>query len=893
MSDRWPGLRRVFRASSGTRQTRADVDAELAFHLEGRIDELMASGMPRAEAEREARTRFGDLARIESEVERLDRARRRRRSMRDRLETLLSDIRFAIRSVVRQPVFALAVVATMTLGAGSMAAIFHAIDRIVLHPVPYPDADRIVYLGMRRAYGLDAGAVTSRRFHFWREESRVFDGLATSRSFDATLDGVESDVLTGLRITTDYLGVVGARVSTGRGFLSTDYAANATPAAIISDGLWNRKFGGDRDVVGRTLRLNDTQYTVIGVLPANFEIAEESKTPDVMVPLIFAPAQIDDGGANYTAIGKLRPNLTEAQVDADMSAVFARYRQTYPGVEADDRGVMALSFQKLYTGSLGTILWIFLGATAFVFVLACANVANIVLARAIGRQREFAVRTALGAGRSRIVRQILLEMLVLGVLSATCATGASLFTVRSISHLGMSIFRRASQLQLDWRVVVYVTLIATTASMVIGALVAMMTTRVDLANGLGASMRSSGIGDRRGRLRSVLVSIESALAMVLLAGAGLLVTSFVRVLNVDGGFRREGVYTARISRTPRDYTDQQMLWRFDQRVLATLRATPGIQSAVTTATLPLRRGWNTPTTVEGRDDASIGGTEWRSVSPGYFRAMDMKLLAGRDLAETDTWTSSPVVVVSKSYASKLFPDENPIGRRIYIGSYKGKGKEKIVPSEIVGVVSDLLDRSLEQKQPRQTVWVSHAQATRMSAALSSFVVRAADPAVAARALRRAIAEADPRLLVADVASMNELVTQSLGDRRFSMMLLTAFALVALALTCVGIYGVASYSVSQRTREIGVRIALGAEPRSVVGLVVRQGIGPAMVGLAIGMVLALLGSRAISSMLFGIGPRDPLPLSIVAALLAAVAIVATWLPARRASRVDPVQALRAD
>lgn len=707
MSDRWPGLRRAFRVASGGKGTRKDVGAELAFHIEGRIDELMASGMSRADAEQEARARFGDLARIESEVERLERSRRRRRSIWDRVDTLFSDVRFAIRSVARQPVFALVIVATMTLGAGATAAIFHAIDRVVLHPVPYPDAERIVYLGMRRTYGLDAGAVTSRRFQFWREQSRVFEGLATARGVEATLNGADGDAVNGLQITGDYLSVVGARFTVGRAFLPADYADGAS-AAIISDRLWKREFGGNRDLVGKTLRLNDAQYTVVGVLSPDFEMAEEREAPDVLLPLVFQASQIDDGGANYMAIGKLRPTVTRTQLDADMDAVFARYRVAYPGVEADDRGVMALSFQQLYTGSLATVLWIFLGATAFVFVLACANVTNIVLARSIGRQREFAVRTALGAGRSRIVRQILLEMLVLGVVSATCATGASLLAVRWISHLGMSIFRRESQLHLDWRVVVFVTVIATAASMVIGGVVALITTRVDLANSLGASARSAGIGDRRGGLRSSLVAIESALAMVLLAGAGLLITSFVKVLNVDGGFRREGVYTARVSRTPRSYSDQKMVWSFDQRVLATLRATPGIQSAVSTATLPLRRGWNTPTTVEGRDEASIGGTEWRSVSPGYFRALGMTLLAGRDLAETDTWTSTPVVVVSKSYAAKLFPNENPIGRRIYIGSYKGKGKAKIVPSEIVGVVSDLLDRSLEQKQPRQTVWVSHA-----------------------------------------------------------------------------------------------------------------------------------------------------------------------------------------
>jgi predicted permease len=894
MSDRWPDLRRVFRLPHGPANAKKDVDAELEFHVAGRIDELIASGMSPQDAQREARRRFGDFARIEAEVERLERGRRRRRSLRDRLDTLVADVRFAARTVVRQPLYAAVVVATMTLGAGTTAAIFHAVDRIVLHPLPYPDADRVVFLGMQRTAGLDIGAVTPRRFQFWHDESRIFQALATSKGFEASLDGSENDVIEGKRITPEYLAVVGAKPALGRALLPDDYAPSAAAAAVISDGLWKRRFGGDRDVIGKPLRLDSARYTVVGVLPENFEIAEDRSAPDVLLPLVLTPEQLDDAGANYTAVGKLEPGVTPARIDADMAAVFARFRELYPAqVDSDDRGVAVIDFQHLMGGSLAKILWIFLGATAFVFLLACANVANIVLARAIGRQREFAVRTALGAGRSRIVRQILLEMLVLGVVSAVCATGASLLTVRWISTLGMQLFIRQSQLNLDWRVVLFVTTIATAASIAIGFVVAMMTSRIDVTRGLAASTRGSGVGDRRGKLRAALVSVEAALAMVLLSGAGLLIMSFVRVLQVDGGFRREGIYTAHLARTPRSYFDDDAVWRFDQRVLAELRATPGIQSAASTATLPLKRGWNIPTTVEGRDDATIGGTEWRSISPGYFHTMDIKLLAGRDFTESDTRASPPVVIVSKAYASKLFPDENPIGRRIYIGVYHGRNKAKVIPSEIVGVVADLRDRSLDQTQLRQTVWVSHAQSTRMNAVLSSFVVRANDPSVAARALRRAIAHADPQLPTADVASMNEVVLQSLGNRRFSMVLLTTFALVALVLTCVGIYGVSAYSVSQRTREIGVRIALGAQPRSVVGLVVRQAARPALLGLVIGLVLALLVSRVIASLLFGIGPRDPASLSIVATLLAIVTLIATWLPAQRAARVDPVQALRAD
>jgi predicted permease len=895
MSDRWPTLRRVFRLPLTTTRAHEDVDAELSFHVAGRIDELIASGMSPEEAQREAHRRFGDFTRIEAEVERLERRRRQRRSMRDRLDALIADVRFAVRSVLRQPIYAVVVVATMTLGIGTTAAIFHAVDRIVLHPLPYPDADRIVFLGTQRSYGLDVGAVTARRFQFWHDQSRIFERLATSTGFEATLDGAENDIVEGKRVTSEFLTVVGAQPTLGRALLPDDYTPAATPTAVISDGLWKRKFGGEGDVIGKSVRLDSTRYTIVGVLPPGFEIAEDRNAPDVLLPLVLSASQLEDGGANWTTIGKLRRDVTPAQIDADMASVFAHFRELYPQqVDTDDRGVAVIDFQHMAGGSLTKLLWIFFGATAFVFVLACANVANIVLARAIGRQREFAVRTALGAGQSRIVRQVSLEMLVLGAISAVFATVASLITVRWISKLGMQLFIRQSQLNLDWRAVLYATTMATLASIVIGFVVAMMTSRIDVTKGLSASTRSSGIGDRRGTLRAALVTIEAALAMVLLAGAGLLITSFVRVLQVDGGFRRQGVYTAHLARTPRSYVDADAVWQFDQRVLAELRATPGIERAASTATLPLERGWNIPTTVEGRDDATIGGTEWRSVSPGYFRAMDITLLAGRDFDESDTRTAPPVVIVSKSYASKLFPDENPIGRRIYIGVYHGRNKARVVPSEIVGVVTDLRDRSLDQNQLRQTIWVSHAQAgMRMGANLSSFVVRATDPSLAAGALRHAIADADPELPVADVASMNDIVLQSLGNRRFSMVLLTSFALVAVMLTCVGIYGVAAYSVSQRTREIGVRIALGAQPRSVVGLVIRQGVRPALLGLGIGLVLALVVSRVIASLLFGIGPRDPLSLTIVAALLAIVTLVATWLPAQRAARVDPVQALRAD
>jgi predicted permease len=876
---------------------RDDVDAELEFHIQGRVDELIARGMPRGDAEREARERFGDFRRIETEVTRLDRDRLRRRTLQDRWQSFVGDLRFAVRSLVRQPLYSLVVIGTLTLGIGTTAAIFHAVDRVVLHPLPYPDAGRIVFLGMKRDKVIDIAALTPGRFQFWHDESRAFDALATWRSADAVFnDDDTGPVAHAMRVTSDFFRVVGVHPALGRVLVDADYRVEAAPAALVTDAFWRSRLGGDHSVLGQTVRLDSTQFTVVGILPPSFDVVGVPTQPDFLVPLVLTPRQLDGGGANYTVIGRLRENLSVEQIDADMTATFAAYRTARPEQiqDAADAGVAVLRFQEAFTGGLAPTLWILFGATGFVFLLACANVANIVLARTVNRQRELAVRTALGAGRGRIVWQIVLETIVLGVVSAVLATLGSLATVRGVVGLAHQSLLRDNQLRLDWRVVVYVTLIAVAASLLVGLIVALAATRADLTKSLAGSTRSGGIGPRRPTLRGALVTIESALAMVLLAGAGLLMTSFARVLAVDGGFRRDGIYTATIPRAPRDLSGVAPIWRFDQRVLENLRATPGILAAASTATLPLVRGWNIPTTVEGRDDATLGGTEWRAVSPGYFRAMDIPVLVGRDVSESDDEQAAAVVIVSKSYANQFFPDENPIGQRILVGSYKGRRtKATDAPREIIGVVPDLRDGSLEQTQLRSTVWLPQAQATRGLVGVPAFVVRANDPRVAATALRRAISAADPRIPSADVAAMSDIVSRSLSSRRFTLLLMTTFATVALALTCIGIYGVASYSVSQRRQEIGVRIALGAQAGSVVGLVVRQALRPTAIGLGIGVVAALLLSRVIARMLFGIGPRDPLSFGVVALVLIGVSAIASYVPARRASRVDPMEALRSD
>lgn len=903
---RW-NLRRVFRLPSTRRRLHADVEAELAFHLQGRVEELMRDGLTRDAAEREARRRFGDYARIEREVEQMTMRSERRRSIRDRIGDVASDFRYAARSLARQPVYAGVVVLTLTLGVGAAAAMFHAVDRVVLHPLPYPDAERIVYLGTRWGKNPPIGAVAPGRFQFFHDNSRIFDGFATFRTVDAQLGDDDSGTpVEAARVTSEFLTVLGTKVILGRGLAARDYEVGAPPVAILGHAVWATRFGADSGIVGRTIHLDGQPYTVVGVTPESFEVVEMSSSPAVVLPLVLSAEDLAERGANYTTIGRLRRGVSDAQIRSDIASVSAAYRRQFPERVEKDEAVELMRYEQVATPDLISELWIMLGATLFVFLLACANVANIVYARTLTRAREFAVRAALGAGRLRIVRQLLVEMVLLGAVSTVAATAASLASVRGLVALARGALLRESQLRLDPRVVVATTIVAIAASLIIGLAVGVAATRAGFTRSLVGSARTSGIGGsaaHRGA-RGFLVGLESALAMVLLAGAGLLISSFVKVLDVDGGFRREGIYTATVARAPRDYANSEVTERFERRVLDMLRATPEIASAGATANLPLQRGLNLPTTVEGHAELSEGATEWRAISPGYLATMGIRLVAGRDISEADVASGPPVVLVSEAYVKKFLSDGNPIGRRILIGCFKGCLSEvrsaveheigrRPTPVEIVGVVGDLRDGSLEQARLRRTIWVPWSQANADRARVPKFVVRANDPAVAASALRRAIAEADPRITAPDVVAMTDIVSASLSSRRFTTVLMACFAGLALALTCVGIYGVAAYAVSQRFQEIGLRMALGARPAGVVALVVRQGATPAALGLVVGLGMALLLTKVLSKLLFGVGPRDPLSFASVALVLLGVAVTASYVPARRAARVDPAGALRSE
>ena len=901
----WRGLRRAFRIPLGWMGVKADVDAELTFHIQGRIEELMDRGLSRQDAEAETRRLFGDYARIESEVERIDRGMTRRRSLAERADALGADVRHAARTLARQPVFSGVVIITLTLGIGATTAIFHVVDRVVLHPLPYPEPERIVYMGWSwGGKGGYAGALSPQKFVFFHEQSRIFDGLVASRGISGTLGESSSGAsVQGLRVTEDFFRVLKVQPARGRAFVRDEFAPGAPSVAMLGHALWTTRFGGDPNVIGRVFRLDDRPYTIVGVMPESFELAEQTEWSGFIVPLRFTEDDLADTGNNYLVIGRLRTGVTESQAKQDLALAFDRYRAAFPDVvkKEGDVGPILLTYRSMFVSGVEPVLWILLAATLFVLLLGCANVANLLLARTLTRQREFAVRTALGAGRGRIVRQVVIEALLLGVVSAMIASVVSLAGVRGLVALSHGGMMRDTQLAVDQRVLWFTTLIAVATSLGIGLAAALPATRIDLARSLGEGARGGSPSRRQRGLRNALVATESAIAMILLAGSGLLIASFAKLRAVDPGFVLDGIITARIAHAPTGYDSVPAVNEFERRVIERLRVTPGIASAGATSSLPLVRGLNTVMTVDGNIEATEGGLEWRAVSPGYFQTFGIKVLRGREITDADDHAAPAIVLVSKSFADKWWPGENPLGRRIWIGKFGGKAG-RAGPGdpmrEIVGVVPDMKDMALDQMRPRHTVWVPQAQMTAgflSYVSLPSFAVRATDARVAATALRSAIQDADPRMGVPEVSAMRDIITlsSSYQQRWFTLVLMSLFSAVALGLTSVGIYGVVAYSVARRVHEIGVRMALGARPVNVIGLVVGQGMRPVILGLAGGLVSALVLSRLLTKMLFGVSPHDPRTLASVAAVLTVVALLANYLPARRATRVDPLSALRSE
>jgi putative ABC transport system permease protein len=811
------------------------------------------------------------------------------------MDALWKDVRFALRMLRRTPGVAAAAVVALALGIGANTAIFSVVDGVLLRPLPYQDS-RALYVIRGNFVGMERPDVpiSYPEFKDILAQSRTLANAGVFAQGDSNLSGAGGPpdrITVGLASAT-FLPTLGVQPILGRNFTAEEEYKGSDQVALLSFPLWQSRFGSDGNVIGRTITLDNAPYKIIGVLPRGFQI--DSPT-ELWVPLSDTIEMVTRRGAHWLKlVGHTRPGVTRAQLDADLAAMTARAMETYKN---NYRGGWSLSEKPLLDDVVGNVrvaLFVLLGAVGFVLLIACANVANLMLARATSRNREMAIRTALGAGRARLVRQLLTESLLLSAMGAALGLLLAVWGVDALVAVSPDALPRAAEVALDARVLAFTIGIALVTGVGFGLAPAIAASRPDLNESLKDGTR--GTSASRGRLRKTLVVAEVALSLVLLVGTGLMLRSFVKLRAVDPGIRAEHVLTLHASLPgpngpPTDEDRVRWVTWFDGAAKRLARL-PGVEAAAAINVLPFD-GNDTDNSFDienyvPRSEADRPDNETREILPDYFKVMGVPLIRGRLVTDADTFDAPGVVVINQAMAHRYWPNgEDPIGRRVRLHS---QGKVKAW-STIVGIVGDVHGFGLD-KPVRAEMYFPYAQ-MRRAAGLAIVVRTSGDPAALANAARVALAEHDPAQPIFDVKPMNELVATSLAQRRFSLMLMLVFAAVALLLAAVGIYGVMSYTVAQRTQEIGIRVALGASPASVLAMVVRDGMKLVAVGLALGLVGAVAVTRLASSMLYGVSATDVPTFAAIAAVLAAVALVATIIPARRATRVDPMLALRAD
>ncbi len=787
------------------------------------------------------------------------------------------------------PLFTGIAVATLALGIGANTAIFSFVQGVLLAPLPYPEPERLVTVWENHTArgGPEQEWTGLAALEDWQAESRAFAGLAGFSGWQPNLTGAgEAERLPGLQVSDEYFQVLGIEPARGRAFAPAEGRSGAPRVVILTHELWRRRFGGDPRLLGGTIALNGEPHTVVGILAPGAE-APIGTTAEVFRPLRFDPAEPDYGNYYLRVIGRLREGLGAAAARDDMARVLTRIAERQP---AAYRGVDALVLPLLDTvvGPAKRALLVLLAAVGLVLLIACANVAHLLLVRASARGREMAIRTALGAGRGQIVRQLLTESLLLAGAGGALGLLLGVWSIGLLRSLAPAEAPRLDGVGVDLPVFAFTLAVSVAAGLLFGLAPALQAARPDLVRSFKEGSRAAGSGRATRRLRGALVAGEVALSLTLLVAAGLLIQSFVRVLAVDPGFRPRDLLLARLALPDADYPEDAQVAAFYDQLLARLAQRPDVEAAAAVSLTPLsgsESDWNF--LIEGQPLPEPGqepATAYRAATPDYFRTMGIPMLRGRALAPEDRLGAPPVVVVNQTFAERWFAGRDPLGRRIRMGSLESEEPW----STIVGIAGDVHHRGLDQP-PRDEVFLPHAQ---FPGRAMTLVLRAAgDPLALIPAVRAEVRALDRNVPVAEPEVMAEVVSSSVATSRFTTALLLAFAAIALLLAAVGIYGVTAYTVAQRAQEIGVRMALGADRRRVLVLVVRQGMAPILAGIAAGLAGAFAATRALSSMLFEVSPQDPRTFAGVALLLAAVALLANVLPAREATEVQPVVALR--
>jgi predicted permease len=820
------------------------------------------------------------------------------------MNTLAQDIRYALRAFAKNPGFTLAAILSLAIGIGANTSIFSVANALLLRPLPYKNADRLVIF-WNRSPGLNITEdwFSPAQYLDIKGENQGFEqvAIAIGGNFNLTGEG-EPERVGVTRVSSNLLPILGVSAARGRLFVPEEDSPGTAATAVLTDGMWARRYGRDPKVLGKSVTINGQPYEVVGILPQSFTLPREvlplldgTEQTEIFLPLPLAAsaAQIRTN-EDYNIVGKLKPGVTVAQAQTEMDTLTARLRRDYPE-NYPPNGGLTFSIVPLLEQVVGNVrpaLLVLLGSVGFVLLIACANVANLLLARAVGRQQEIAVRTALGASRSRIVRQLLTESVLLALGGGALAILICLWSVRWIHVLGTKSIPRLQDVGIDGRVLLFTMLLSVGSGILFGLVPALRVSRLDLNSTLKDASRGSAgtraVWGHGNNVRRLLVVTELALSVVLLIGAGLLVRSFARLQNVSSGFNAQNVLTFDLTMTGKKYGDKQAILNTYRQLWDRLEHVPGVSASGGVTSLPLSQAYAwTPITVEGRmplPGEKFLNADERVVGGHYFEAMGIPLRKGRFFNEQDDASKPGAVLVDEYMAKQIWPGQDPIGKRIHIVELTSDDPWQTVVGVVGRVKQDTLD-----SDPRIAFYLPQTQ---YPTRFTTVALRSrSDPSGVLIAVKNELRNLDADLPMYDVRTMQQRVDESLARRRFSMMLLAVFAVVALALATIGIYGVMAYLVNQGTREIGIRIALGATQRNILSLVVQQGMALALAGVAIGLIGAFLLTRLIRSLLFGVAATDPVTFVGIALLLGLVALLASYLPARRAARVDPLVALR--
>jgi putative ABC transport system permease protein len=808
---------------------------------------------------------------------------------------MLTDLKYALRMLVKSPMFAIIAVLTLALGIGANSAIFSVIDTMLLRPLPFKDPDQIVMAWGR--YANDSGTVRGNVHSFpdyvdLRDQSQSFSAMAAYTRTGGTLAQAEdAQYLEGVAITPEIFDVLGVPPLLGRGFTQEEAKDEGIRVVVLTYPLWQRAFGGDPKVLGQAVTLSGRSYTVVGVMPAGWKFPVEDEAIDYVVPLqyLVASALTNRGSHFLSVVGRLKPGVHERQAEAELSAIAGRLSKQYPDTNLNFTGMAVVKLHTDVVGDVRPALFILLGAVALVLLIACANVANLLLARAASRSREIAIRTALGASRLRVIRQLLCESLLLALMGGTAGLLLAWWGVDLLGAAGPQGLPHLAQIKVNFTVCAFTFVLAIGSTMLFGLVPALQVSRPSVNESLQQGAKGSTGGLHTNRLRAFLVVSQVSLSLLLLAGAGLLIKSFFNLRAMNPGFDPQRLMTMSLTLPRVRYPELDQQIRAHDAIMEKISAIPGVESAGGANPLPLAGNINNLSfMVSGAAPLPLGnhpGGGYLIVKPDYFKAMKIPVLQGRAFTRADTKDSPLVVMINEAFVRKHFPDRNPIGQQVMID----RGEGKAPPCEVVGVVGNSRHDSLAAP-PGPEMYVPFPQDPTRS--LDVVLRVASTNLIGLQAdVKRAVHEVDKDLFVPVLKPMTALVSTQLAQPRFNMMLLAVFATVAMILAAIGIYGVIAYSVTQRTREIGIRMALGAQRTQMLGMVLRQSLTLVLIGITIGFLVALAATRVMATLLYGVGANDVSIYAIVIVLLGGAALLASYIPARRAMKVDPMVALR--